>query len=764
MKKTILFCCTVALLTVFTAAHLPAAVGGTDSIDTVLARADSLLQRGELDAARRAYKQALKQDRDAVRAYLGLGEIDFKKEKWASAGDYFGEVIKREPDNVAAHYYRGICYRETGKSKALLLRNIDWGKSKKHFLWVIQRDSTFRDVLYQYALRLRYNGKFKEAIELAQSQVRLRPELVVAQVGLAELYRSFIRHKSEKEVESWLRQHPWEQARHALGVLWRRKERLDSADSLFQAMLKQPLNMSRQPIWLSLARLNYQRGNVEAGQMYFWRAVDSIRTDVDAAFVFEDIKYLLKDRELNAYRKLNTAPAEIAFFREFWNRRDPTLAAAIQVRLAEHYRRLRRAEKDYEYDGFRTFFNNPDKFSWLQFPEAFYLNREFNDKGLVYIRHGEPDEREVTVGGVRRTNESWLYYQRGDEPRLTFHFFIDENATGNNWRLDAINTEPAWLSDRLIWGTLYHRLLTAQPIERISLENEMGEKSRDDVAVGFSSDRHTWPDTLRPLEFAFTTAAFRGANDSTLLEIYYAVPIYELARKLAKRGSVIIDQGLALHDTSWRLVRKLNRHSILRMQGQKYKKEDVFVDVFRATVPPDSYHVSIYAQPRQSRYLGGYNYDIDAPDFSVDSLMMSDVQLAYDVSSAMRQGKFVKNNLRVVVNPTHRFPKKKPIFVYFEVYHLQPDASGKSAFEAEYTMSLTKEKKSTGKKLFGFLGGGGKSSISMRTQREVTGRTSVEYIALNANKLKSGEYALQIKVTDTRTGKSAQKTLELTLF
>ena len=65
-----------------------------------------------------------------------------------------------------------------------------------------------------------------------------------------------------------------------------------------------------------------------------------------AAFVFEDVKYVVNDQELNAYRSLRTPEEYRAFFHAFWTRRDPTPARAHNVRLAEHYRRLRQAEQD----------------------------------------------------------------------------------------------------------------------------------------------------------------------------------------------------------------------------------------------------------------------------------------------------------------------------------------------------------------------------------------------------------------------------------
>ena len=140
--------------------------------------------------------------------------------------------------------------------------------------------------------------------------------------------------------------------------------------------------MSRQLIYLSLTRIYYAQNLQQLAESYYWKAVDEIQNDVDASLVFEDVKYILTDQELDTYQSLNSITEKINFFKTLWISRDPTPAASINYRLAEHYRRLMYAEKNYEFDGFRTWFNNPDKYGYLNFTRTYNLNQEFNDMGL----------------------------------------------------------------------------------------------------------------------------------------------------------------------------------------------------------------------------------------------------------------------------------------------------------------------------------------------------------------------------------------------
>lgn len=762
--KTLRFSALVSALVLLCSLSLQAREQVGSPADWV-ARGDSLRLAGEVKAAREAYKQALKLDKHHIGARMGLGKLDLLDDNWGDAGDHFGEVLEIDPDNVEAHYYKGICHRETGKFKVLLLRKFDWDASRKHFQWVVDHDKYFRDVLFQFAVLKRYQDRFEEAIQLAQEQVAIRPDMAHAHAGLLQLYRALIRHRDAEEAEAWLRRQVWDQARFTLGELWRRRGDLDRADSLFRDLLSRPIGMSRQPVLLALAKIEYARGHDELGERYFWRAVDTIQDSVDAFLVFEEIKYILSEEELQQFLALQDIEAQKQFFRQFWTRRDPTPASSYNVRLAEHFQRLMYAEKYYEYDGFRTWFNSPDKFKYLKFPDTYRLSNEFNDKGLIYIRHGPPDEREVTVSATTPSNESWRYYQRGDQPELIFHFVIDENATGNNWRLTPIITHPEMLADRVNWGSVYHRMLNADPLEVMALETEMAEASAKAVKVGFETDRHSWPDTIRPLEVTYSVATFRGDKDSALVEVYYGVPVYPVAQLQSDRPEVVVEQGLAVHDSSWQLVARKVRRSVLKLAGRSYREGEFFIERFQRRLLPGRYRVSLHARTEGMPFLGGYQFDVTVPDYWHPGLAMSDLQLAYRVEPAAgAEAKFVKNGLQVIVNPSMRFARNQPVFAYFEIYNLRPDASGTARYRIEYTLKLVKSPSKGLKKLFGFLGGGGKSAVSLSSDRETAGETAIEWVSFDVTKMRPGLYEMVVKIEDRAAGSTVEKSIGLTLY
>ncbi len=738
----------------FFASPVTANQNGGTAVDSLIAKGNMLLIEKHFDEARKVFRAALKINNNLVPAYAGLGKIAFEQEKWADAGDEFQKVLDRDPKNFDAHYYLGICTRETGKYKALLLRKLDWDKSKKHFQWVIAEDSVYKDVLYQLGLLKRYQENYQEAIQLCHEQIRLRPELIEPQVKLFRFYRYFITHTKLDEAINWLSQQTWDDARYAIAEKLRREGSLSQADSILLDLLNRPKTMSWQPIYLSLTRICYMQKHQQLAENYYWKAVTEIQNDIDADLVFEDVKYIITDQELASYQSLSSISEKIIFFKTLWISRDPTPAASVNHRLAEHYRRLPYAEKNFEYDGFRTWFNNPDKLGYLDFTRTYNFNQEFNDKGLIYIRHGQNDSWAVTMGDGVASNESWIYYSTQTTPKMVFHFLL-ENTT-NYWRFTPVITDPRMLEDRIDFGNIYFRLLNANELERLAYEQEMARESREFVSTGLSTDRHTWENKVKPLEIPFSMSTFRGERGKTALEIYYAFSLAQLAvQNKSSDQNAEIERGLTIHNLAWQEIEKYQDKVSLPA-----KKSESYIDLYHFEVPPDSYHVAFFLRPLDTEFLGGWKYEKKIPDYSQPVLSISDIELATRIESATQPGKFVKNGLVVVPNPTRLYQRKAPVYIYFEIYHLTQDVKQKTSFIIEYKVEL-QEQKSKG--LFGLFGGGGKSSITTQIDREGKSELSVEYLAIDVSYLKAGEYNLEVKITDKQSGKTALQTKRIAL-
>ena len=455
--------------------------------------------------------------------------------------------------------------------------------------------------------------------------------------------------------------------------------------------------------------------------------------------------------------RLKQKNKDFDFYKTFWISRNPLPASDTNVRLIEHYKRMIFAEKNYEYDRFRTWFNNPDKQGYLDFTKTYELNNEFNDKGLIFIRHGKANDWAATVGKDIPHNESWLYYETENTPKMTFHFLL-ENSAGY-WRFSPTLSHFDMISDRISWGSIYHRLLTSDRLERLALQDEMAKESKIAVSNGLSTDRHTWEKEIKPLPIPFSSATFRGENGNTILEVYYSIFLAPLLKKLNSQSREInVEKGISLHDPSWNLINKKNDQTIIMAD-----KNAFYTSLYRFEIEPDSYNVAFYARPESSDYLGGWKTNIPVDNYVVNKLAISDIQMAGLISDTRAGSLFNKRNLLVVPNPSKTYLRNRPVYIYFEIYKLKKDAMGKTIFSIDYTIRFLKGEKSKLKNFFGIFKGGGKSSIRTSIDREGNDELSVEYLAIDVSKVKKGAHELEIKITDKISGETAIKKGELIL-
>ena len=152
----------------------------------------------------------------------------------------------------------------------------------------------------------------------------------------------------------WLRQHRSAYAGLYLGDALRLAGRTAEADSQLTAWVAAGPSVSVVPALLSQARLAYAQDRPSDGEERVHAAVEGIEDTVDAALVFENVKYVVSEGEMVEYQSL-AAPEDFrSFFRKIWVSRNPMPTTEYNTRLAEHFRRLLYAERHYLYDGFRT--------------------------------------------------------------------------------------------------------------------------------------------------------------------------------------------------------------------------------------------------------------------------------------------------------------------------------------------------------------------------------------------------------------------------
>ena len=144
------------------------------------------------------------------------------------------------------------------------------------------------------------------------------------------------------------------------------------------------------------------------------------------------------------------------------------------------------------------------------------------------------------------------------------------------------------------------------------------------------------------------------------------------------------------------------------------------------------------------------NSVVDVPDFFNDkSLKVSDLELAYRISSAAEKNPFVKNGLMVVPNPTRTFTVgKNLLYVYFEIINLEYDKDSPGSFKVIYQIEDNM--------------GNVVKTYDQTVQKP--GDSAILYRRINIAVLKPGLYSLVIKVNDEQSSGYSSSYREFEVF
>ena len=242
-------------------------------------------------------------------------------------------------------------------------------------------------------------------------------------------------HPDRGDVEDLLRR--WERATGgpasgsdwlAVARLWLRAgEALPAASALRRASEDIPSGL----LHLEAARIGFLSGDDAAADRY-WQSC-AVADEEAALETWLDLDLLATPAEADAWDAFRRLPAgqrdDCAFLRRFWSKRASASGMPLDERIRLHYERLRFALDHYTRRG------RAQEAAGSGHLNA-RLGREtrpvFDDRGLLFLRLGPPDETASFLGGeCYEPNVSWYYrFPAGDR---MYHL---SPATGvDNWWL-----------------------------------------------------------------------------------------------------------------------------------------------------------------------------------------------------------------------------------------------------------------------------------------------------------------------------------------
>jgi GWxTD domain-containing protein len=689
---------------------------------------DSLEQVGDSVALAKFERHLIelaRQDRDNALLHLKLGFLAVRMGDLGSHSRYddgageFEWATELQPTWPWGWYGLGIAEDKVGDSEISLVAGLQAMFGKDHltraanaYARSVQADPSFVRGLVELAstaMRQRVNIKIalaREALrEAAATTAGANPDVL--------LYRGRV----EREVGD-----------------------IDSAVAAFQGYLDRGGN--RGLGLLELARSRFLQGSLEGqGPYYEGAAIDDT---LSIRIYRQDIALIANDSALAEF-DATRGPQRVAFLRRFWGQRDRGELLRDGERLREHYRRIFYARRNFELVSTNRHYDIVERFR--------SGSQDFDDRGIIYIRHGEPAERAAyNVPGLE-LNESW-HYTRADGD-MVFHFVAREDVqdfklveslfdvlgfggalalrTDRDTEL-TLGRASDLITSRERFSPVYTKLLGAGPAgaqQYLTEERALGRRS---IAIGTHSDSYelNYTRTLKVL----TNVVVAGVDTAgPLLHVSYAIPGSALEEVPSSEGHLYpVRLRLSVADGVGRPIAMIDTTRLFLAHAPVPAREHLVGRIAVPVVPGQlTYRLAIEQGDENGVILPAVK--IEASDASGQEFALSGLVLGAHEANLVWHP---TPEDTVFFNPLGTWPPKRAMELYYEVYG--------AADGAPLSTQLLVTKHGGG----GFLGlfGGKKAAIRLGFQDIAQGSPTRFRRTLSLEKLSPGAYEVEVMVTN----------------
>jgi GWxTD domain-containing protein len=439
-------------------------------------------------------------------------------------------------------------------------------------------------------------------------------------------------------------------------------------------------------------------------------------------------------------------PRRAAYLQAFWSQRDRIELRGEGERLREHYRRLFYSRKNFQLTANNRHYDIVERYR--------SGSRDFDDRGVIYIRHGEPSSRATYAAPGLEPNESWRYSRPDGD--LIFHFIAREDVQDfklveslfdvlgfsnavklqdqTNGASDNAMAEQLMLSREQL-SPIYRRLQSAGRGSTGRYQSQERRVGQESIALGTTSDSYE----LRfPGELKARSEVLGVGRDSSghQVQIAYAISGSSLEPVTVTRGFLYsIRLRFVATDRNGQVVSALDttRHFVA---PERVPPGEHLVGRVSATVPAGSLEYRLALQQGDD---AGVTLPRDT--VRVGAVHSSALSLSDLVLGARRVNLTWKRTPddTVVFNPLRTYMRNEEMELYYEIEGLRP---------APYTVELEVRKKGGGGGLFRKIFGGGGAAIRLKFQQQATTPTVSTHRRLKLDRLKPGQYVLALMVVD----------------
>lgn len=432
----------------------------------------------------------------------------------------------------------------------------------------------------------------------------------------------------------------------------------------------------------------------------------------------EDVRWIITDEELSAFKKLTTNAERDTFIEGFWQRRDPTPDTAENEYKEEHYRRIAYANEHYAagMPGWRT------------------------DRGRIYIMFGPPTsidshpmggpyQRPAEEGGGSTTTfpfEVWRYrYLEGIGQEIEIEFVDDCGCGAYEMTLDR-SKKDALLHVPNAGLTTMEEMGMANKADRFrgGLEsigegpfNKNNQTKQFDRMETFAKLNRAPDIKFKDLQNELVTHKFRTnllpfdvqvdfvklTSDTVLVPITLQVPLKGLtfANKDGIQRAVVNVYG-QLTKLSGQIVQTFEETLRKDIPAELLEKEINNVSLYWKALPmrPGLYRLDVVMKDVNGDKTGIFSRSYTVPDFGDEKLTSSTLILADQMEPVPAReigtGNFVigTNKVRPKVQPSDgkpaSFTKKEKVNFWLQVYNLGLDQkTNKPSATVEYQVVNT---------------------------------------------------------------------------
>ena len=555
----------------------------------------------------------------------------------------------------------------------------------------------------------------------------------------------------------------------------------DDAERLLEGISRHDVTGNIDPLaYLELSKLYVKRGRVRDGLACYWQGVGAIKTRSEFETYFDDVRMIASRTEHEVFDSTDAATAQ-KYFRNFWLSRDHELGLAPGMRLARHYQRLSIADSLY-----RVPFpiRNPSLS-----PQVAYVPEEgvpYDDRGIVYIHHGPPNNIITHTDFDVHPNETWVYHRAHDDMILNFVALngnreyqlvyslaaavsgnfgnMVTDSDGNIYPRDEREAEKAQkikdlFGSRIEIGRgLYFRLYNHPGDQFVRMEEY--ERNYYDIYSALNSESVELP-YRRQLTSYYDLVDFRGntGDGKSVLEFYAGVPGKEITfrQSAGNRYNYDIAYSLELFDSDWSRVETFRNVEPFESAINPNELLDrLVVGLGRVELKPGEYNYFVNIQ--NGNAYSQFNGHVTVDAFNADSLLSSGIVAANDVRTAVSGStKFSRHSLEVQPNPSRIFRPSDKMYAYQEIYNLTPGSDGNYNYRLTYTITQLKDNKNVFGHIYGgikwlFGQGDGDEQVVLAVEKSRPDKADdaliPENVEIDISSNPEGLYQLSIKVED----------------